>query len=230
MALSKPRGRLFRKYVVLFVTLVSGALVTSGLVEIYFSYQENKTALGRIQREKAQAAAAKIEQFIKEIERQIGWTTQAQWGARSMALDQRRFDYLRLLKQSPAVTEISQLDTAGKEQLRVSRLAMDVAGSQTDFSQEPKFVEAKAGKIYFSPVYFRKESEPYMTVSMPRSGEDPGVTVAEVNLKFIWEVVSQIKVGKAGQAYVVDSRGQLIAHPDISLVLQKTDLSALPHV
>ena len=230
MALSKPRGRLFRKYVVLFVTLVSGALVTSGLVEIYFSYQENKTALGRIQREKAQAAASKIEQFIKEIERQIGWTTQAQWGARSMALDQRRFDYLRLLKQSPAVTEISQLDTAGKEQLRVSRLAMDVAGSQTDFSQEPKFVEAKAGKIYFSPVYFRKESEPYMTVSMPRSGEDPGVTVAEVNLKFIWEVVSQIKIGKAGQAYVVDSRGQLIAHPDISLVLQKTDLSALPHV
>jgi len=230
MALSKPRGRLFRKYVVLFVSLVSGALVTSGLVEIYFSYQENKTALGRIQREKAQAAASKIEQFIKEIERQIGWTTQAQWGARSMALDQRRFDYLRLLKQSPAVTEISQLDTAGKEQLRVSRLAMDVAGSQTDFSQEPKFVEAKAGKIYFSPVYFRKESEPYMTVSMPRSGEDPGVTVAEVNLKFIWEVVSQIKVGKAGQAYVADSRGRLIAHPDISLVLQKTDLSALPHV
>src|SRR3990170_4102328 len=230
MALSKPRGRLFRKYVVLFVSLVSGALVTSGLVEIYFSYQENKTALGSIQREKAQAAASKIEQFIKEIERQIGWTTQAQWGARSMALDQRRFDYLRLLKQSPAVTEISQLDTAGKEQLRVSRLAMDVAGSQTDLPQEPKLGEAKAGKIYFSPVYFRKESEPYMTISMPRSGEDPGVTVAEVNLKFIWEVVSQIKVGKAGQAYVADSRGQLIAHPDISLVLQKTDLSALPHV
>src|SRR3990172_3483744 len=230
MALSKPRGRLFRKYVVLFVSLVSGALVTSGLVEIYFSYQENKTALGRIQREKAQAAASKIEQFIKEIERQIGWTTQAQWGARSMALDQRRFDYLRLLKQSPAVTEISQLDTAGKERVGVSGVEREGAESQTDLSQEPKFVEAKAGKIYFSPVYFRKESEPYMTVSMPRSGEDPGVTVAEVNLKFIWEVVSQIKVGKAGQAYVADARGQLIAHPDISLVLQKTDLSALPHV
>jgi signal transduction histidine kinase len=230
MALSKPRGRLFLKYVVLFVTLVSGALVTSGLVEIYFSYGENKTALARIQREKAQAAASKIEQFIKEIERQIGWTTTAQWGARSMALDQRRFDYLRLLRQSPAVTEISQLDPTGKEQLRVSRLAMDVVGSQTDFSGEPKFVEAKSGKIYFSPVYFRKESEPYITISMARSGEDPGVTVAEVNLKFIWEVVSQIKIGKAGQAYVADSRGHLIAHPDISLVLQKTDLSGLPHV
>ncbi|MGH7409274.1 MAG: GAF domain-containing protein, partial [Candidatus Methylomirabilales bacterium] len=82
----------------------------------------------------------------------------------------------------------------------------------------------------FSPVYFRKESEPYMTLAMAGSREDAGVTVAEVNLKFIWDVVSQIKIGKAGHAYVVDSRGQLIAHPDISLVLQKTDLASLPQV
>ncbi len=39
-----PRGHLFRKYL-LFVSLVSGALLASGLLEIYFSYQENKTAL-----------------------------------------------------------------------------------------------------------------------------------------------------------------------------------------
>jgi signal transduction histidine kinase len=226
----KVRGRLFWKYVVLFVILVSGALVTSGLVEIYFSYQENKTALVRIQREKAEAAASKIEQFIKEIERQIGWTAQPVWGTRAGDVDQRRFDYLRLLRQVPAITEISLLDPSGKEQLRVSRLAMDVVGSQQDFSQEPKFLEAKAGKTYFGPVYFRKESEPYMTLAMAGSVQDAGVTVAEVNLKFIWDVISQIRVGKAGHAYVVDSRGQLIAHPDISLVLQKKDLSTLPQV
>ncbi len=135
MALSKPRGRLFRKYVVLFVTLVSGALVTSGLIEIYFSYQENKTALVRIQREKAEAAASKIEQFIKEIESQIGWTTHSSFVPRAAALDQRRFDYLRLLRQGPAITEISHLDSSGKEQLRVSRLAMDVAASGADLSR-----------------------------------------------------------------------------------------------
>ena len=92
----RSQGRLFRKYVLIFVTLVSGALLTSALIEIYFSYQENKTALIRVQREKALAAASKIEQFIKEIERQVGWTTQPQWGARSAALDQRRFDYLKI--------------------------------------------------------------------------------------------------------------------------------------
>ena len=226
----RPRGRLFRKYVVLFVILVSGALLASGLIEIYFSYQENKAALAAIQREKALGAASRIEQFIKEVERQIGWTAQSALAARGAPLEQRRFDYLRLLRQAPPITEISYLDASGREQLRVSRLAMDVVGSQTDFSRDPKFLEPKARKVYFGTVYFRKESEPYMTIAMAGGAQDGGVTVAEVNLKFIWEVVSQIQIGKAGHAYVVDSRGQLIAHPDISLVLQKSDFSSLAHV
>jgi len=224
------RSRLFWKYVIVLVFLVSGALVTSGAVEIYFSYQENKTALVSVQQEKAIAAASRIDQFIKEIENQIGWTTHASFTSQAAALDQRRFDYLRLFRQAPSITEISYLDASGREQLRVSRLAMDVIGSRADFSKEPRFVEARSGKTYFSPVYFRKESEPYMTIAMAGRGQDAGVTVADVNLKFIWDVISQIKVGKAGHAYVVDSRGNLIAHPDISLVLQKTSLSSLPQV
>ena len=224
------RSRLFWKYVIVLVFLVSGALVTSGAIEIYFSYQENKTALVSVQREKATAAASRIDQFIREIENQIGWTTHASFTSQAAALDQRRFDYLRLFRQAPSVTEISYLDASGREQLRVSRLAMDVVGSQADFSKEPRFVEARSGKTYFSPVYFRKESEPYITIAMAGRGQDAGVTVADVNLKFIWDVVSQIKIGRAGHAYVVDSGGNLIAHPDISLVLQKTNLSSLPQV
>ena len=45
-----------------------------------------------------------------------------------------------------------------------------------------------------------------------------------------WDVVSQIKVGNKGQAFVIDGRGRLIAHPDISLVLRNTDLSRLDYV
>jgi signal transduction histidine kinase len=224
------RRRLFWKYVVVLVLLVSWVLVTSGAVEIYFSYQENKMALVSVQREKAVAAASRIEQFVREIENQIGWTTHASFTSQAAALDQRRFDYLRLFRQAPSVTEISFLDASGREQLRVSRLAMDVIGSQADFSKEPRFIEARSGKTYFSPVYFRKESEPYITIAMAGRGQDAGVTVADVNLKFIWDVISQIKIGRAGHAYVVDSGGNLIAHPDISLVLQKTNLSSLPQV
>jgi signal transduction histidine kinase len=225
-----PRGRLFRKYVIVFAGLVSGALLASGAIELYFSYYENREALVSLQREKALGVADRIDAYIKEIERQISWTTQPQLGAPSAAMYQRRVDYLRLLRQVLPITEISHLDAEGKEQLRVSRLAMDVAGSGIDYSREPKFLEAKAGKIYHGPVYFRKESEPYMTIAMAGSGKEAGVTVAEVNLKFIWDVVSQIKIGKAGHAFVVDGQGVLIAHPDISLVLQKTTFAGLDQV
>ncbi|MEK7387427.1 MAG: cache domain-containing protein, partial [candidate division NC10 bacterium] len=194
----KPRGRLFRQYAIVLAVLVSGPLLASGAIGVYLSYQQNKTALVSIQREKARGAASQIEGFIKEIERQIGWTTQPQLGPRAAQMDQRRVAYLRLLRQAPPVTEISHLDAEGREQIRVSRLAMDVVGSGVDLSREPKFREAKAGKIYYGPVYFRKESEPYMTIAMAGAGQEAGVTVAEVNLKFIWDVVQQIKVGKAG--------------------------------
>ena len=225
---TRARGRLFRKYVGLFLAVVCIALLTNGLSEIWFSYQEHKTSLIRIQREQAEAAAAKIGQFIKEIESQVGWTTQLPWSAGT--IDQRRFDGLRLLRQVPAITELSQLDSTGREQLRVSRLAMDVVASQADFSKEPKFSEAVARKVYYGPVYFRRESEPYMTLALTGTRRDAGVSVAEVNLKLIWDVVSQIKVGNRGQAYVVDAQARLIAHPDISLVLRNTDLSRLAQV
>ena len=221
-------GRLSRKYIIVLVSLVAGTLLASGAVEIYSSYEENKESLVALQREKARGAAYSIESFVKEIERQLGWTTQPQLVAAAAASEQRRVDSIRLLKQLLPITELSHLDAQGLERLRVSRLAMDVIDSRIDYSKDPKFREAKAGRTYFGPVYFRKESEPYMTIAMPQSGG--GVTVAEVNLKFIWEVVSQIKVGKAGLAYAIDRNGALIAHPDISLVLQKTTLANLTQV
>ena len=227
-AQSAPRGRLFRKYVLFFVGLVAVALLVNGGFDFWFGYQENKAALVRVQQEKADAAAQRIQEFVEGIERQIGWTTHAQWSA--APLDQRRFDYVRLLSQVPAITEVSELDKDGKEQLKVSRLAMDVVGSGKDFSQTPAFTEARAQKVWFSPVYFRKESEPYMTLAMARAGRNAGVTIAEVNLKLIWDVITRMKIGEGGYAYVVDGRGRLIAHPDISLVLRDTDFAHLVQV
>jgi signal transduction histidine kinase/putative methionine-R-sulfoxide reductase with GAF domain len=232
---AKIGNRLFAKYVALFVAVVGVALLSNGIFEVFFYYREHKASLIRIQHEQAEAAAAKISQFIKEIESQLGWTTQLPWSAATI-LD-RRFDALRLLRQVPAITELAQVDSTGRERLRVSRLAMDVVDSGLDFSKDPKFTEPMAKfddptaqKVYYGPVYFRRESEPYMTLSLAGTRRGAGVSIAEVNLKLIWDVVSQIKVGERGHAYVVGAGGRLIAHPDISLVLRNTDMSKLVQV
>ncbi len=225
---ARNRSGLFIKYVALFVAVVGVALLANGSFEVFFYYREHKASLIQIQHEQAVAAAAKISRFIKEIESQLGWTTQLPWSAGS--IEQRRFDALRLLRQVPAITELAQVDSAGKERLRVSRLAMDVLDSGLDLSKEPKLTEAVAHKVYYGPVYFRRESEPYMTLAVAGTRKDAGVSIAEVNLKLIWDVVSQIKVGEHGRAYVVAAQGRLIAHPDISLVLRNTVMSQLAQV
>ncbi len=43
-------------------------------------------------------------------------------------------------------------------------------------------------------------------------------------------LITGLKIGQGGYAYVVDGRGRLIAHPDISLDLQDTDFLHLPQV
>src|SRR5947208_9198589 len=225
---ARNRSGLFIKYVALFVAVVGVALLANGSFEVFFYYREHKASLIQIQHEQAVAAAAKISQFTKEIESQLGWTTQLPWSAGP--IEQRRFEALRLLRQVPAITELAQIDSTGKERLRVSRFAMNVIDSGLDLSKEPKFTEAVAHKVYYGPVYFRRESEPYMTLAVAGTRKDAGVSIAEVNLKLIWDVVSQIKVGEHGHAYVVGSQGRLIAHPDISLVLRNTDMSALTQV
>jgi signal transduction histidine kinase len=218
---------LFLKYVVLFVGLVTGVLVINAALDLYFVYQDNRRASIDVQREKAEAAAQRVDLFVQEIERQMGWVTQTQWA--SLPLDMRRLDFVRLQRQVQAITELMYLDKDGREQLYVSRIGMDSIGSNADRSTEAAFVGAKANKVWFGPVYFRKESEPYLTIAIAHGGNS-GVTVAEVNLKPIFFVTSGIKVGISGYAYVVDRLGRLIAHPDDSLVLRRTDMSGLAQV
>src|SRR5947208_438668 len=106
---------LFLKYIVLFVGLVSGVLVINAALDLYFVYQDNRKASIEVQKEKAEAAAQRIESFVREIERQIALVTQGHWAA--LPIEQRRTDYLRLLRLAPAIVELVQLDRQGREQL-----------------------------------------------------------------------------------------------------------------
>ena len=222
------RGRLFRKYLLLILVLVGGGVLISGAISIFFSYQETRSAIGALQREKAMAAATRIQQYVERIQQQLAYASLPQIDASDVEL--RRIEFNKLLRQVPDITDIAQLNGEGREQIAVSRLAMDRIGSNEDRSTEPAFLYAKRGQPWFGPVYFRKETEPYLTISL-RSGGDKGpVTIADVNLKFIWDVVSRIKIGEKGKAYVVDRQGFVVADPDIGLVLRKTDVGQLAHV
>ena len=166
----------------------------------------------------ATAAAAEIHDFIYGITNQLGWLVQLPWTDEPD--ERRRTDALRLFRQAPAIVSLTLLDNAGLERLYVSRIGLNRIESRTDRSNDPAVIGARSSKIWFSDVSYHRGSEPHMTVAISGNRPSVGAVIAEVNLKLIWDVISAIKVGKTGFAFVLDRPGRLIAHPDISLVLR----------
>jgi signal transduction histidine kinase len=181
----------------------------------------------------AQSAAFKIQQYVESITQTLKTASQTSEIVAEGITENYRFQLLKLLRVSPAITTAAALDKAGHERLKVSRVNMidhnDLANRFTDEA----FVHAKTGNVFFGQVYFVRQSEPYMRIAVPIevfAQEVIGVLIAEVNLKYIWDVILSIQAGQTGYAYVVSPEGDLIAHSNISLALQKQNLKHLSQV
>ncbi|TQF31287.1 hybrid sensor histidine kinase/response regulator [Bradyrhizobium sp. UNPA324] len=221
--LRTPPGRLFRKYLYSILALAFAALAINTGFDVWFSYREQKQLLAATQREQAASAAIQIGQFVGQIESQIRWLSRLP--PELSTNEDQRLNAIRLLRLSPPIAEIAELDSQGLEQVRVSRRVADKIGSKADLSASPAFRGANESRAYYGPVYFFADTEPFMTLATRGTGRNPNVIVAEVNLRFIWDLVTGIRVGNTGKAYVVDRMGVLIAHPDLWRALQRSDLS-----
>lgn len=214
---------LFGKLLLAFGAMVTVPFVLYSVVNLWFSYEEQRATLAQVQRGRAQAAAQQITQFVHEIQGQLAWATHISLA--EGAADAHRIDALRVLRQSPAIVDLALLDGDGRERVAVSRVSLDRIDTRLDRQLERAYIEARQNRTYYGPVTFRRETEPFMTLAVAGQRREFGVAIAEINLKLIRDVVSRIQVGRAGHAWVVDQRGRLVAHPDISLVLSNIDLS-----
>ncbi|WP_441233254.1 adenylate/guanylate cyclase domain-containing protein [Bradyrhizobium sp. 930_D9_N1_4] len=217
------REGLFAKYVVSLVGLVVFVLAVNGAMETWISYRATKTQLTDGLEDKAQAAARRMEQSISELERQISWVTRASQDT----LEKRRADYASLLHQVSVVNQLFQLNGEGREVLRVSRQSTTTGGN-ADLSRDMRFTDTVARGVSYAPAWF-SDRTPLMSISVAHSGFNAGVTVAEIDLSFLSDFLSDAQVGKAAFAYVVDPRGRVLATsskgPDVG-----KDLSKLPQV
>ncbi len=226
----RRRGRLVRDYFLISVALIGGGLILSGTVEIYYRYYETQEQLALFQKEVATGAAFKIDLFVQEIHNILRSATRSREIAPRGLTDEFRFELEKLLLIAPSITEAVALDRNGRVQVQASRLRTVLPEAKKEEPPTLPFEEAKKGKSFFGQVYFVRGSEPYMTIAVPIerfAGDVIGVLQAEVNLKYIGDVVAAIHIGKAGHAYAITRTGELIAHPDISLVLQRKKASGL---
>jgi methyl-accepting chemotaxis protein len=217
------REGLFAKYVMALVGLVVFVLAVNGATETWISYSATKKSLVEGMTEKAEATAKRIDQSMNELERQVSRVTSAY----VHTVEQRRDAYAQLLGQVPAVAQLSQLDGQGKELLRLSRTQIALS-TGIDLARDPRFTEAVARGVTYSPAYF-SGTRPLMSISMAHSGFNAGVTLAEIDLNFLSDMLGDAQVGKNNLAFIVDPRGQVLATsargPDVG-----KDVSALPQV
>jgi hypothetical protein len=116
-------------------------------------------------------------------------------GLGELSLNQRRGDFLTLLRRGPEIDDVSFIDRDGKEQLRITRYGLNQLSHGLDRSTDAEFLGTRSGRTFFAPVDFRNGSVLYFPIAVPDE-RDAGVTVATMNLRFVLEPVSSIALAR----------------------------------
>jgi adenylate cyclase len=215
---SRPRRPLFQKYFAALFIAVVVPLLANGVSEAWLGYRDQRVMLSQRLRAEAHSAGSKIQGFLDDITAQLQWTVQLPW--RDGSDERHHFDVLRLMRQVPAIVEVTLVDGSGIERLHVSRLDPEILNSGIDRSKDPAVIGARSGRVWYGPVTLHGGSEPHLPIAVASAREANGITIAVINLKLIWDVISAIHIGQSGDAFVLDRAGRLVAHPDISLLLR----------
>ena len=134
---------------------------------------------------------------------------------------------VELVLNQPIFLRASSVDLSGEE-LANSELRR---GLNWDYPKEA-FEGVIGGKVYISGVKFLDNHTPFVTMAVPikKMGKTIGALIADVNLRGMWEIVDNIKIGKTGSAFLVANDGTLIAHQDKKKVLRNENLKAQKEV
>ena len=228
----RRRERLVRNYFFVSVILIAGGLISAGLLEIYFRYMEGLEQVGIAQQDAAAGAAVQIERFIQDTATTMMAVTKSAAINSPGISTQYEIELKRLFVLAAAISEALALDTDGTVQAQASRFRAVAPLHKKDLSETNAFQRSKQGQIFFGTVYFR-DSDPYITVAVPIErlpGEIVGVLQAETSLRDILDVVSGVRFGGPGYRYVVTRSGDLIAHSNFRLVLQRRNIGSFDHV
>lgn len=216
-----------------FLALSLTVLLTASGLEIYFNFQNQKKVVAEQQQLIAQKAADTVKNFIQE-KFSLLETAVRLGNLTNIRPEEQQTTLEKLLGINPAFRQIILLNAQKQESAKISRLSTLMPFRLTKEVENAIFSKAGQEKKYISRVYLDEiTGEPLVIMAVPVKnvlGDFKGILMAEVNLKFMWDVVNEIKVGTKGLAYVIDKQGRLIAFGNVSRVLKEENLTGLKEV
>lgn len=208
---------LFRRYFISILSAVILPLLLMSGLDAWLGYSDQKLLLASLLRSEANAASNRVEDFLERIEIHLNETVHQPWDAGT--IDEHYFDALDFLRRVPAALNVTLVDDQNVEQLFVSRVDLNRLESGQDMSDMTEIQNARKRHVWLSDMEYAGNTEPRMKIAVAGERLHSGAAVAEINLKLIRDVVSQVDVGGSGYAMILGSKGELMAHPDITKVL-----------
>ncbi len=216
-----------------FLTLSAVVLVISSSLNMYSSFRNQRKIINGQQQHIARDAANTVEGFIREKFSMLE-VVASRGNLVIIPQEEQKPVLEKLLGLEPVFRQLVLLNAQKEELLRVSRLSKLLSVQLMEYNKSELFSKVSQKETYISPIYIDKvTSEPMVIMAVPITdvfGDFKGTLIAEANLKFMWDLMDQIEIGKNGYAYVVNMQGYLIAFRDISRVLRGENLIHLKEV
>ena len=213
---------IYTRYIVTFCLLVIAVLMINASLLLYLTYRERFGDAADLQKDKAQEVALRIEYTLRSIENQVRWVTATRWASQPSAI--RRLDYLRLMRQVPAISGLTQLDRSGREKLQISRLSADIIDSDADRSADPLFQAVMDKQVAFGQPESPKGGDSSLSMAVAHDGLS-SVTVADISLGRVLDFISRFRAEGQTYLYVTDDRGRLLAKSDTAPSLPASGLT-----
>ncbi len=215
-------NRLATRVTLIFFFAIAALLIVLAASFAFVLYESQRTTSAALQRETAQRAAIAIGAHLDSLHAPLLDATRLRPDLRRAPPADQQTLLEDLLAQNPSYLELALLDGQGKVSAAAERVGHHVESVEQDADRTAAFQAARQGQSYLGHVHLTATAqEPYIVMGEPFMNDPGGVLVAWVSLRHIWEIVSEVRVGDSGYAYVLDADGNLIAYRDPAPILAR---------
>ncbi|HSW66792.1 MAG TPA: ATP-binding protein [Bacillota bacterium] len=244
------RFKIGQKLLALLLAVSLGPLVVVTLFLVNSAQHKLRTDAVNQQKQAAINAADRVDTFLGDKTDILIFQSQTS-AARQFDIPNTNLNLAALVKQDRDIQRVSLVDKTGMERVAVDQNGLIAKHENVSSSDPFKSATFLAGKEYIGPVQY-VNGKPHVVIAVPlirfteqqdlthlstaefgtyRSADDiQGVMIADFSLANLWQSVLATKIGSDGYAYVVDDKGNLIAHPDSAFLSSHRDVSRVHEV
>ena len=211
--MKKSRNSSFAsQFSILLISMVAASLIISGGILTYVSFQAQSKQLKITHQRTSEVVSEKINAYFDDLQRKLTYLARVR-GLTEFDLDVQHELLIGLLNHNSAYEMIGITDSEGSLKFSVSRKNQSLNeewGDSLEFLRTIKDQEDYIGPVKTLPQF----NYPILNLAVPiRNIENQvdGMLIARINLKFVWAILDEIKIGEKGYIYILSPRQRLIA-------------------